>query len=93
MSKKLKIEQQANSGVSQYGVYCGTGYNATWGGGHDIHLSDNCNTVNSSYSNLGHTYVCPSGMINGSEEAKNYLAGSYNFLVNEIEAFKFISTD
>jgi len=60
----------------------------SFGGGHDFYLCDNCNTVNSSYSNLGHTYKTPAGITYGTQEAMNYLAGSYNFLVDEIEVHK-----
>ena len=51
------------------------------GGGHDLYLSDNCNANNSSYSNLSHSY--------GNNQGGNTtsLAGSYNFVVDEIEVF------
>ena len=62
---------------------------STFGGGHDLYISDDCNT-NNSYSDLGHSYESPNGYAYGSNEARNYLAGSFNFTVNEIEVFKLI---
>ena len=43
---------------------------------HDILLYNNCNIVGSSCSNFGTTYKPPNGMVNGSVEANNYLAGA-----------------
>lgn len=54
LTHKTKHEQTGSNG--QYGLYSNTTYSATWGGGHDIHICNNANTVNSSYSNLGFTY-------------------------------------
>jgi hypothetical protein len=53
----------------------------TFGGGHDLHICDQANTNNSSYTNHGSTYEIPSG------KDKNWLAGSYNFKVIEIEVY------
>jgi len=44
-------------------------------------LCDNCNTVNSSYSNFGHTYE-----MNG--KPKESLCGAYNFTVKDYEVFQ-----
>ena len=54
------------------------------GGGHDLYLSDNCNTNNSSTANLPYSY--------GKNQGGNFisLAGSYNFVVDEIEVFEVI---
>ena len=54
------------------------------GNGHDLYLSDNCNANNSSYSNLSNTY----GKNQGGNTTS--LAGSYNFVVDEIEVFEVI---
>jgi len=87
ITKKCKMEQTANT---TYAVYGGSGYHVTFGGGHDLYLCDNANTTNSSYTNLGHTYKCPNGITYGSTEAQNYLAGTYNFMVDEVEVFKVV---
>ena len=48
---------------------------------HDGKYPDN------SYSNLGHTYELPAGIVYGSDEAKSYLAGSEYFKLKELEVF------
>ena len=47
-----------------------------FGGGNDIGIYNNCNTNNSNYSNLGHTYEPPAGIAYNTDQAKEYLAGS-----------------
>ncbi len=61
-----------------------------FGAGGDLYIYDDCNLNNSNYSNLGSSYEAPNGHLFGSNEAKNYLAGSYTFTVQEIEVFKLI---
>ena len=61
--------------------------------GYDILLYDQCNNNGSSYSNFGTTYKAPDGMVQGSEDANNYLAGSHSFTVKEIEVFKVIAEE
>ena len=51
----------------------------------DLNLSPNCNNNNDSYTNLSHTFKCP--FVYGANEAKNHLAGSYNFTVEEYEVY------
>jgi len=87
VTKKTKLEQFQNHGNALYNY---SSYMATWGGGHDLMLCDNCNSVNSSYSNLGYTYKCPNGISYSSTEAQNYFAGSYNFMVDEVEVYKIV---
>jgi hypothetical protein len=58
-----------------------------FGAGHDILLFPDCNMNSFSYSNFGSTYSLPEGMEEKSEEAKSYLAGSYNFKVTEMEVY------
>jgi hypothetical protein len=63
------------------------GYGPTFGGGHDIYISNNANAGTSSYANLGHAYRPPSGYTYGSTKARNLLAGTYKFTPNEVETF------
>jgi hypothetical protein len=37
-------------------LYMNGSYGPTWGGNHDLHLSDNCGSNASSYSQLGYSY-------------------------------------
>ena len=60
-------------------VYHHSSYGPTFGGGFDFYLCDNCNTVNSSYANLGNSYNGPTD--------RNLLAGSYNFTVSDYEVY------
>ena len=61
-----------------------------FGAGHDLCIYNDCNIYNNSYSNLGNCYELPNGYAYKSNEARNYLAGSYSFTVDEIEVFKLI---
>jgi len=85
-SKMIKLDNNGPHHSNQYSIYNGGTYGATFGGGHDLYLCDNCNTTNSSYSNLGHSYSCP-GLTYGTTQIQSYLAGTYNFTVSEIEVF------
>lgn len=46
-----------------------------------------CDKHPTSWSNIGRTYEAPNGIVHGSDEAKNYMAGEHKFTVNEIEVF------
>ena len=69
------------------GIYGNNGYGVTFGGGHDIYISNNANGNRNSYNNLGESYVEPPGYTRGSSEIRNLLAGSYKFQPNEVEVF------
>jgi len=83
---KLPCQMKANSNGSSYGSYDYYIYGPTWGGGHDLCIYGDCNSNNSSYSNLGHTFTPPDGFTYGGN-AKDLLAGSYNFTVKEYEVY------
>jgi len=63
-------------------IYSYTAYGPTFGGGFDFYLCDNCNSTNSSYSNLGHSY--------GAPKDTSLLAGAYNFTVKDYECFQVV---
>jgi len=71
----LKPNMQVNS------TYGHVSYLACFGSGFDFYLCDNCNTVNSSYSNLGTAY-------DSKGKVKETLSGTYNFTVKEIEVYQ-----
>ena len=84
--KALAKGQHSSGG--KYAIYTRADYGPTFGGGHDIHISNNANAGTGSYSNFAHTYQPPNGYNSyGSVKAKNLLAGSYNFKPNEVETF------
>jgi len=68
------------------GAYNCAGYGPTFGAGHDWYLCSNPNTVNSNYSNLGTSFTCPPGF-NDVAKKQRLMAGTYNFMVTEIEVF------
>jgi len=82
---KIQIPNTGSSG--QYSIYQEGSYGPVFGGGFDLYICDNCSTTNSSYSNLGYSFTPPSGYSYGATNTQNYLAGSYNFTVSEIEVF------
>lgn len=82
IDKKGKYPLKAGS--ESNAMYCYSSYGPTFGGGHDFYICDNCNTNTSSYSNFPYSYTCTEYVNNGSS---NWLAGAYNFKVEEIEVF------
>ena len=70
-------------GQEGYATYCLPGYGPSFGGGHDIHIADNANYNEQSYSNFGNSYQSPRGVT----KVKSFLAGSYKFTPTEIEVF------
>ncbi len=81
LNEPIKIKWSKNNGI-----YCQTTYGPTFGGGNDFYISDKSNTNICSYSNLGHSYSHPDYRFE-TNEAKTFLAGSYNFQVSEIEVY------
>lgn len=81
---KMPIKRSARS----YATFRAGNYGPTFGGGHDLYVSDNANMCQSSYSNLGHTYTIPPGHgTTGSVKAQTFLAGTYNFTPIELEVY------
>ena len=78
-----KLDQYQNPGNA---IYTHIGCLTTFGG-HDIYISDYCNAHKNSFTNLGYSFKPPNDLAYGSNEAKNYLAGSYNFSVLEHEVY------
>ncbi len=71
--------------ISPAHAICGViNYGPTFGGGHDIHICNNSNSTDGSYSNLGVSYEYPK---DASNEDKSFLAGSYKFRTAEIEVY------
>ena len=62
-------------------IYCNTDYGPIFGAGHDLLICNSANSINSSYSNFGSSYNYSGG------NPKGILAGSYNFMINEMEVF------
>ena len=74
-------------GHEQNAIRCYSSFGPTFGAGSDLHICNNPHQVRHSLSNFGHTYQLPTGYVYGNEQAKNLLAGQYQFLTTEIEVF------
>ena len=68
------------SGDISYAGFCSTSFCPKFGDDFTIVSS------NSNYANLGYSYKCP--YTYGSDQCKNFLAGSYNFEVSEMELYQ-----
>ena len=77
---KMRIKQNGCSNAIYHYYTLGP----TFGGGHDLRISNKPNNNSNSCSNLGVTYELPSG------QTDTFLAGSKNFKVSEIEVFQII---
>lgn len=81
-NKPIKIK--ISHGFEPYAIFCGANCGPTFGGGHDLFISDNPNSNSLSYSNLGHSYKHPQYAF-GSVESNTLLAVSHYFQVADIE--------
>ena len=59
----------------------------TFGGGHDLYISNDSHTNQESYTDFGNTYQPPPGYDYGTQQTQYLLAGSYKFTPTEIEVF------
>ena len=73
-------------GQEQSAIFCYFGCGPNFGAGRDLCIYNNPN-VNKSYSKFGHTYQLPPDYVYQSEQAKNLLAGQFQFVTTEIEIF------
>ncbi|XP_068706842.1 uncharacterized protein [Montipora foliosa] len=70
-----------------YSIYDCNTRGPTFGGGHDLCISNLASSGTSSYSNLGYTYSPAAGYAYSSTFAKTFLAGTYHFRPTEVEVF------
>lgn len=80
----VKDEQNSIRGSSEYGPYFGVSDLAL---SYKGYLDDE---TRPNWSDFGSTYSLPSGITFESNEAKSYLAGSYQFKVEEYEVFSVL---
>jgi hypothetical protein len=78
-NKPLKMYQTTNNAI-----YASSSYGPTFGGGHDIYISDQSNINANSYSSIN-SYEIPS-----IGSSTSLLAGSYNFKTFEIEVYSVL---
>ena len=65
----------------RYAISCTSGSGPTFGGGHDLYISNNANTNTASYSNLGNSYKRPPG------QRATFFTGSTTCTVTDYEVF------
>lgn len=73
-----------NATTNNNAIYCHALYGPTFGTGHDIHICNNSNSTNTSYSNFPSTFGDTTG------KGLATFAGSYNFLLTELEVFQVV---
>jgi hypothetical protein len=78
---KMKIDPNGHHRA----IGCSTDYGPTFGC--DICIANNANTTMDSYSLLGYFYSHPQYAY-GTNEARTFLAGSYEFQLDEIEVYQ-----
>ena len=68
-----------------YAIYRDSSYGPTFGGGHDIYISNNANSNTNSYTDFGESnyYSVPSGV----QSKYTILAGTRKFTPDEVEVF------
>ena len=91
---QLDLLQKMVPNHDNYLIYCGTSYGPIFGDGHDIVISDSCNTNNNSNSNFPHRYniTGPNPYTNGqpSYTAFSGATANYNYKVTQYEVFQVI---
>jgi hypothetical protein len=72
----------------QYGFYCNSACGPSFG--KDIHVANKSNTTIDSYSKFGITYLHPHAYEYEyvTMKAETFLAGTFNFQLDEIEFFQ-----
>ncbi|KAJ5071397.1 pep-cterm sorting domain-containing protein [Anaeramoeba ignava] len=68
-----------------YAIFSSLSFGPNFGGGHDFYLYSN---LQPGRSDFGYSYNLPNGITYESNEAKSYLAGSYDkWVVDEVESY------
>ena len=83
----VKLSQTGKYSSYRRSIYSCSRHGPTFGGGHDIHITNYASSNTNSYSNLAHTYSPPSGHSDLSSFTTSFLAGSYLFQPDEVEVF------
>jgi hypothetical protein len=75
----LKEHQACNA------ISCAPQLGPTFGGGHDIHISDECDSSTRNYTNFDYSYKNETGV-----SGDTVFAGARNFAVRDIEVFEML---
>ena len=80
---KCMVKQKRSSSAI-FNIYrSNVTWGPTFGAGYDIHIADNANQNNNSYTHFGSSYSLPNGVTN----RLTILAGTYRFSPEEVEVF------
>ena len=80
---KMKVDKYE----TKTAIYCDSLFGPSFGRGTDLCVFDNANKNCQSYSNLSHSFKHPEYAAS-SNEAMAFLAGTFEFQLNEIEVYK-----
>ncbi len=80
---KAPLKNQNSDG---HAIHASPGYGPMFGGGHDLHISDNALANTVSCTNFGSSYQPPSG----TSSPTTILAGTYKFSPSEVEVFYLV---
>ena len=83
----VKLPQTGKYAYKKRSIHSNNYYGPTFGGGYDIYISNYASSNSNSLSDLGYTYSPPSGYSYYSDFAQTFLAGTFSFTPDEIEAF------
>ena len=67
-------------------IYVRQNYGPLFGGGWDLHISDNAASNTNSHTNFGSSYQPPSGV----SDPRTILAGTFTFTPSEVEVFHLV---
>jgi hypothetical protein len=82
-NQPLKMKIDPNE--IKYAIYCDSDNGPSFG--IDVHIGNKANTNMGSYSRLGYSYLHPQYTY-GTNDANTFLAGSYEFQLDEIEVYQ-----
>lgn len=68
-------------------MYCSPEYCVTFGNGHDIHISDNANKNDHSYTNFPYAYADTTG------QGNTLFTGERHFVASEVEVFQIVNRE
>ena len=83
----LKPFKAAVYRYSEYALRHNSDYGPTFGGGHDLKISNNANSNTDSYTRFGCTYQPPPGYTYNAANTKALLADTFYFTPSEVEVF------
>ncbi|XP_015756478.1 PREDICTED: hemicentin-2-like isoform X4 [Acropora digitifera] len=82
------VRLQIKSRWQSRAIYRCSGYGPSFGGGHDIHISNNSASNRNSYTYCGHTYHLPPGYSSSGRSCRFYAGGgSFYFTPTDVEVF------